>query len=358
MSAIDSFFEVLAGGDAAGLFLRASARPAWRAGGVLVPNGDPLPGREAFHEMLLDLTAKAGCLDRFHDARDVTFAYTAEDKRFRIHIWREEGGHALFAAPLRDRTATLDELGLHAVLDDAVRLESGIVVLAGPPRSGRTTTVAAVLGAINENQSRHIVSIEREPGFLLQPRRSLLEQILVGTDAPCTAAAGAVALSAGADVIAFDAVEDGESLDMATEAAESGALVFAVTDAYDLADAFDRLLGLFTGGGGGLARARFAAQVRLAACQHLVRTRDGTCAVAAEVLAGSPALQAILRERRLADLPALLDERRGKGVRSLEQSLADLVHAGALDRQVAQHLARNRARLDVHLAESRGRSSA
>jgi len=350
VSAIDPFLEVLAGGDAAGLFLRASARPAWRAGGVLVPNGDPMPGREAFHEMLLDLTAKAGCLDRFHDEDDLCFAYAAGDRRFRVHIWREEGGHALVAAPLPDRAPALDALGLGPAFAEALRLENGLVILAGPPRSGRTTALAALLEAINEHQSRHIVSIEREPGFLLESRQSLLDQILVGTDAPCAAAAGAVALSAGADVIGFDTVEDGESLGMAIKAAEAGALVFWVTEGYDLADAFDRLLRLFTGGEGGMARARLAAQLRLAACQHMVRTRDGACAIAVEVLPGSLALQAILRERRLADVPALLDERRNKGVRSLEQSLAEFVQAGTLDRQVAQHLARHRTRLDSHLA--------
>ena len=322
MPAISAYLAALANGDATGLFLKASARPAWKAGSLLVTNGDPLPGAKAFHEMLLDLTAQAGCLDRFHGSSDVTFALTEGGRRFRIHVWREEGGHALHAAPLESRPPTLEEAGLGAAFSEALRPERGLIVLAGPPRSGRTTTLAALLADVNENHARHIVSIERAPGFVIEPRRSLVEQILVGTDAPSVAAAASGALSAGADVLGIDAVADEDSLRAAVEAAEAGALVYAVTDGYDLADALDRLADLAPAHDAGMMRSRMAAQIRLAACQHLVRRKDGRCAVAAEALPGTPALNAALRELRFTDIAGLLDDRRTTGVRSLEASLA------------------------------------
>jgi twitching motility protein PilT len=347
---IEPYLKALREGDATGLLLKAGEPPLWRLVGGLVASGDPLPGAEAFHRLLLDLTAEAGCLERFRESGEVRFALPGPGGRFRVQVFREEGGGALALAPLPDRVPLPDRLGLPPEVRQAAGLPSGLVVLAGPPASGRTTTLLSLLEAINESQARYIVGIDEEAEFVLPSRRSLVHQVQVGTGAATAAVALAAASAAGADVLALGAPpRDAATMRAVLRAAEAGALVLVVADGHGVADALDRLLDLLPPEDEALLRSCLAARLQVAAWQTLVSVRGGGTAPVLELVPGIAAVQDLIRERRLAELQPLFDDRRLKGLRSLEQSLAERVQAGELGLDAALRLARQRARLD-HVA--------
>jgi twitching motility protein PilT len=267
-----------------------------------------------------------------------------------VQIGRAEGGGFLAASRIPARVPPPEQIGLPPELQEAAGLGSGLVVLAGPPASGRTTTLTSLLVAITEARGRYVVAIGEEVEFLLESRRSVVHHVHVGEGFATAAAAVGAARAAGADVLALDTPpRDAATLGGILRAAEAGALVLAVADGHGVADALDRMLDLLPPGDEAFLRSCFAAQLHVAAWQTLVPVRGGGVAPVTEVVHGGPPVQDLVRERRLAELGPLFDDRRVKGLRSLEQSLAERVEAGELSRELALHLARHRPRLD-HVA--------
>lgn len=347
MSAIEPFLLALRDADAEALHLRAGTAPGWRVEKGIVRNGDPLPPREEFEDFLLDLMAEAGEIESFRELPEFEFTHECGGARFRIHVYRTPEGRNAVIRKIRPEVRTPDELGLPVALREAAHADSGLVLVAGPPASGRHTTIHALLESINRRDRRHIVSIERPVVFDLRSRVSMVHQIHVGDNAPSFAAAIGTAVSAGANVIAVDAVDDSEAGKLVVRAAEAGALVLATITAHSVTDALGRMLDLFPEHGHAYYRSCLAENLRLACFQQLLTGRGGGRVAAFEYAGATNEVRELVRDNRLVELPTILNEdARARHHQSLDRCLEKLLKAGKIQGKQALRAARDRHHLD------------
>lgn len=345
MSAVDPYLEALRDGDATVLYLRPEVAPVWRVADDLVPSGDPLPGAEDFDALLLDLAAEAGEIEAFREADVVEFACDAVDARFVVQIFRAREGRTAVIRSIPAAPPAPIDLRLSNRLQEAAAATSGVVLLCGPRRSGRTTAIASLLQSVGNVHDRYIVSVERPVEYRLDPARSIVHQLRVGTDTPDFAGGIRAALSAGADVIAVGAVEDTETARLVVKAADAGVCVLAVVTATDLADGVERFIELLPAANRGLHRSCLAQNLELAFYQYLL---DGVLPVCAW-LADGPEVRDAIRLGRIDELRSLRSAKARKTVKTLDDSLEHLARSGALGRDRALRLAADRQRLEQRL---------
>ena len=353
MPAVEDYLAALRDSEAVALFLRPGAKPCWRVDGELLSNGDPLPRGPAFDSLLADLFEQGRCADLDAALRggEVRFAFESSGTRFRAEILASEDGPTVLltrlpaAVPEESRLRLPEDLLRHA------GERPGLVFVCGPAGSGRTSTIAALLDGINRERATFIASIEASVEFVLEPQRSVVHQMQVGTDVDSHAGGLETACHAGANVIAVGDIPDTRCADLALGAADRGALVIASMRAHGPVDCLDRFLGLLPGDQRTFHRAILAENLRMVIYQVLLPARNGGQAPAREILRTSGAVVAHLRAGRTNELHGVLQgSGRAGGQRSLDDSLEELVTRRIVDRDEALLRARNRGALEQKTA--------
>ncbi len=350
MSAVDPYLTALAESDASAVHLRAGDVPAWRVDGNVVPNGDPMPTGEEFEEMILDLAAGAGLVEELRNQAELEFTHETANNRFRIQIYRADGGRHVVVTRSAAGARRPAALGIPDALRDEMTRGQGVILLAGARASGRTTTVASLLDCVNRETSRYIVSIERPILIDIAPQLSVVHQIEVGSDARGFPGAIKTAVAAGANLIAVGAVEDEATACEVLRAAENGALVLAVLTAHGVTDACGRFLDLLPERFHGFFRSQLAHTLRLAAYQQLLPRRDGHREALFEYARGTEEVRDLIRGNRVSDLPAILDDPRCPDHFGLDCALEKLLRRRKIDADLAFRLCRNRKTIERAVA--------
>src|SRR5205085_595627 len=165
--------------------------------------------------------------------------------RFRVNVHRQRGSFAAAVRALPSEIPTLPQLNLPLTLAELVKPTRGLVLVCGPTGSGKTTTLAALVGEINRNEQRHIVTIEDPIEFEHRNAKSIIEQIEIGRDAPSFAAALRASLRQDPDVILVGEMRDLETVSTALTAAETGHLILSTLHTSDAASAIHRMIDVF-----------------------------------------------------------------------------------------------------------------
>ena len=305
MAQIDDLLKLAVERGASDLHLSPGSPALARLNGAIVPLGTEPLARDALQLMLLEI-ADPGARARFEKTSEADFAYELPGViRARCSLYEQARGigGALRLLPLE--IPSCHELGLPPEAVDLVDRPFGLVILSGPPGSGRTCTEAALVDALNRTECRHIVTLEAPIEFRHASRKSLVDQREIGRHTPTLAQGLRAALHADADVMAVCEPRTTEAIELALEAA-SGRLVLLTWTATSAARALGGLLAGFSGE----ARARVAALIAetlVAVLGHrLVPRADGPGrTLALELLVGTPEVAALVREQRIAELDAL-----------------------------------------------------
>jgi len=351
MPALDPYFKALRDSHAESLLLRAGEPPVWRVAGSLVPNGDPLPPASEFEDLLLDLATANGLVDRYREAATMEFTHETDGFRSRIQIVRDANGRSAVVrrAPARSDAAAL---GLPPALLDAPNLRHGLVLLSGAPGAGRTTTLAALVDAVNNGHSRYLVVVDRTAEFTYESNRSMVHQLMVGVHTPTLAAGIDTALQAGADVIAVTDIDSRETAGAIARALDAGALVLTAMAAHGVTDVLDRLLRLLPREACGYERSCIADGFAIAAHLQLATTHEDERIPLIEMAEASAEIRALMREDRIDELEERFGDPRVEGLRCLEVALAERVREGLLTQEEAIHYARRRQRLERELVSA------
>lgn len=315
-----------------GLHLCAGRAPLLRAAGELavLPGGSVLVDAE-LRALLRELAGERRW-QRFQREHDLDFAITIEGgARFLVHCFEHLRGVGAVIRSTPERVRTLDDLAAPETLQRLDALESGLFLVAGPPGSGKSTTLAAFVERINHTQSRHVVSLARSSELVQANARSIVSHREIGSDSDDMASGLAGALRQDADVVVVDEIEDAETAALALAGAARGRLVLGAMRAHDAVDAIERFVGLAPPDGRARMRADFAGVLAAIVGQQLVPTRDGGRAAVHEILVRSPVLDGVLREGRAALLASVVDTYRGLGMQTLDDGLRALVEAGRVD---------------------------
>ena len=257
--------------------------------------------------------------------------------RFRVNLHRQRGVLAAALRALPRRVPTLAELGLPASLAELVAGTRGLVLVCGPTGSGKSTTVAALVGHLNRTRAAHVVTIEDPVEYEHESERCLVEQVEVGGDAPSFAAALRAALRQDPDVIVVGEMRDLETVAIALTAAETGHLVLATLHTHDVVQAVHRIVDVFPADQQAQIRQQLSISLHALVAQQLVPRADRAGRVpAVEILTGTFAVRNHIRNQQPHRLHNEVTLGKRHGMVSLEDSLARLVRAGVVAEEEAR----------------------
>lgn len=266
------------------------------------------------------------------------FAYTLDDEaRFRVNVFyqRSEMGMVCRMIPLR--IPTVDELGLPEAFKEVALRKQGLVLVTGPTGSGKSTSMAAMIQHINENQYRHVVCIEDPIEFVHPDINSTINQRELGLDTLSLDEALKRVLRQDPDVILIGEMRDPETMDMAMRAAETGHLVLSTLHTNDAKQSMDRILDSFTGPAQNQIRTLLSLTLLSVFSQRLVPRADGSGRIAAvEIMVNSPAVAKLLAAGKTHDLEAAIGKSTGYyGMQTFNQNLCQSVVDGIITPETA-----------------------
>ena len=311
------------------LLLLAGSPPVMRAAGKMVTlQREPLD----VDSLLLEfLTPRVREQMEVKGSADLSVRLDQPAARFRVNIHRQRGTLAASFRALPDQIPTLAELNLPLSLAELVKPTRGLVLVCGPTGSGKSTTLAALVGEINRGEARHIITIEDPIEYDHRNEKSIIEQVEVGRDAPSFASALRSALRQDPDVILVGEMRDLETVATALTAAETGHLILSTLHTSDAAQAIHRIVDVFPPTQQTQIKHQLALSLNAVVCQQLVPRSNGAGrSVAVEVLLANHAVRNHIRGDKLQNLISEITLGKRQGMISLEDSLVRLVQQGAI----------------------------
>lgn len=333
---------------ASDLYLSAQEKPRWRIGNMLYTIEDyrPLRPLEAFH-MLSGLIPQPR-QQEFEKNHHIEFSCTIPALgRFRINLFRgEKGIHAVLRyIPLIPPTP--EQLQFPVGLLNLLKFRDGLVLFSGSPGSGKTTTVAALLHAINQTRRVHVLTLEDPIEYVHESHHALIHQREVGSHANSMPEALKAAMREAPDILVVGELADAESLSLAMEAARNGCLVFAATQTKGAARTLLRLLEQFSNEKQPYARRVLSEVLRAVVSQELCRKIQGGRIAAFELLYMDPQASALLRQDQISELIPKLTEQPNN--LSIHVHLAQMVHGSVIAPEEAFYHAFDRKALEAQL---------
>jgi len=268
--------------------------------------------------------------------KELKFIYDWLGKaRFRVHIFQQKGHFSVSLKIIGQQIKPLAELGLPKIVESFIAEPKGLIFIAGPFNSGRSTTLNSMIQAINQTRAEHILYLEEPIEYLFVNSKSVIEQRQVGLDVKSFTDGLISAKDEDVDVVAVAKVDSPQSLELLLELAESGRLVIAILDYDTTVSALDGLVSEFSDAKVSWARNVLADFLVGLIVQRLVKTVDGEMALAAEILTASSSAQALIKEGRLNQLESIIQTSKAEGMVSLDRSLADLAKNGRITSEEA-----------------------
>jgi twitching motility protein PilT len=322
---LDAWLRELVTRRASDLLLVAGAPAAIRVDGRVVPLGGPALDGDAIEAAVLEaLPAHAAAIYRDVGIADASYRLVNAG-RFRINLHRERGRAAAAIRALPTEVPRLASLHLPPGVEALSRLTRGLVLIGGPTGSGKSTTLAALVDEINRRDERHIIVIEDPTEYEHAHRRSLVEHIEIGIDAPDFPTALRAALRQAPDVIVVGEMRDPETMRIALAAAETGHLVLSSVHTTDVASSVSRIADSFPPERQNTIRQELSMALTALMTQMLLPRIGGGRVPAAELLMVGYGARQHIRKDALQHLHQEITITRRQGSVALEESLARLV---------------------------------
>lgn len=347
---LDAWLRKLVDRNGSDLLLVAGAPPCIRFEGELRKiEPAALEGSEIEAAVLPSLTPHA--LQTYRETLIADSSYRIEGVgRFRINLHRERGQAAAAIRALPSRVPAFSELNLPPSVQSLAHLPRGLVLIGGPAGSGKSTTLSALVGEINREQPRHIVTIEDPIEYEHKHVRSIIEQVEIGADAPDFPAALRAALRQAPDVIVVGEMRDPETMRIAVAAAETGHLVLSTLHTVDVASTISRICDSFPLERQNSIRQELAMAISAVLTQILLPKKGGGRIPAAELLMIGYGARHHIRRNALQHLHQEITITKRKGSFSLEESLVQLIQKGHITKEEALLCAIHPDDLDILLA--------
>ncbi|MHC4959813.1 MAG: type IV pilus twitching motility protein PilT [Planctomycetota bacterium] len=276
-------------------------------------------------------------MTEFRETGSADFGYAHGTRaRFRVAIFRQKGQAALVARLIPSRILTFDEVGLPEAVRELCHRPRGLVLVTGPTGSGKTTTLATMIDAINDGLDRHIITIEDPIEYYHEHKKSIINQREVGIDTTGFTEGLRRALRQDPDVILLGEMRDIETISTAITAAETGHLVFATLHTTGSARTMDRIIDQFPPDQQDQIRVQLSVSI-LAVVSQVLMGRDDTPGVIAgfEVMIMSPAIENHVRKAETFKIPSTIQTSKNLGMFLLDDHLLQLVKDGKISKETA-----------------------
>ena len=348
MSRLDGWLRMLKEQGGSDLHLAARSVPRLRAKGELkqIPGEGPLGDaqlRAVLREVVTDEQWR-----EYESTGDLDFAYgLAGVARFRANFLVQEYGASAVFRMVPEEIKSVQQLGLTPAIASLADLSKGLVLVTGPTGSGKSTTLAAIIDAINANHNKHIVTIEDPVEFVHQNKRSVLSHREVGAHTGSFAEAVRAAIRQDADVVLVGEMRDRETMQMAITAAEMGLLVFGTLHTNGAARSIDRIVDAFPTGDQNQIRLSLSESLAGIVAQLLLPSANGKgrCAVY-EILLRTQGLPNVIREGNTTLLASIIQAGKAQGMQSMDDALFAAATEGKVKPRDAQGKASDKARFE------------
>jgi twitching motility protein PilT len=279
--------------------------------------------------------------------------------RFRVNILRQRGSFMIVMRVIPIDIPTFEQLGL-PVLRDIAAQERGLILVTGVTGSGKSSTQAAMIGYMNQNMRRHVVTLENPIEFLHRDVNCSITQREIGVDTDDFRHGLRAALRQDPDVILIGEMRDTESIDIALKSAETGHLVISTVHTRDAASTISRLVAVFPPEEQQVVRMRLAEQLQAVVSQRLLPRKDGKGrALASEVMVVTGTIRDCIADpERLEEIRELIAEGRTTyGMQTFDQCLMELVNQEVVDYSVAKAAATNPGDFELKMNMLSGRAA-
>lgn len=299
--------------------------PRMRINGDLITLDNRKLDNEALSQALLAIMPPTA-VDHFQKRNSADFAhFIPEVARFRVNVFRHLNGVGAVFRGIPSRALTLKELSMPAVLNKLSMATSGLILVTGKTGSGKSTTLAAIVDAMNERMSGHILTIEDPIEFVHERKSCLISQREVGVHSPSFAAALHSALREDPDAVLVGELRDLDTMGIAMTAAEMGILVMGTLHTNGAAATIDRIVNIFPSDKQDHVRNMLSTSLRGVVSQQLLKNKSGTGRVAAlEILVNTPAVANLIRQGKLEQLENVLQSSASEGMCTMDYSLKRL----------------------------------
>jgi twitching motility protein PilT len=325
--------------------LKEGQPPIVRRDGELGPMDDAPPLEISDLEVALAAVCVSAParLQVFQNTGDLDIAYQADGlPRFRVNGFRQRGSISFAFRVIPKRVPTFADLALPPGVARLSTEHRGLILVTGATGSGKTTTLAAMIGEINRTRRQHIVTIEDPIEILHGDEGCIVNQREVGLDTESFGQALRRALRQDPDVILIGELRDAETAQTALQAAESGHLVLSTLHTVDAAETISRMIEFFPEAKQQQIRSIMAGVLRGVVSQRLLPKTDGGRIAAVEVMVNNVRIADLIRENKTEEIVAAIDEGSFFDMQTFSTALIDLVLAGTIDQEVAANASTNR----------------
>ena len=328
---------------ASDLHLSAGLPPMIRVhGDVRRINLPPLEHKDV-HAMVYDIM-NDGQRKFYEENLECDFSFEIPNlARFRVNAFNQNRGAGGVFRTIPSKVLSLEDLKAPKVFGEIANQPRGMVLVTGPTGSGKSTTLAAMVNHLNENEYGHILTVEDPIEFVHESKKCLMNQREVGPHTLSFANALRSALRQDPDVILVGEMRDLETIRLAMTAAETGHLVFGTLHTSSAAKTIDRIIDVFPAEEKEMIRAMLSESLRAVISQTLLKTKDGSSRVAAhEIMVGTPAIRNLIREGKVAQMYSAIQTGAQLGMQTLDQNLQELVKRNVVSKEEARNKASNK----------------
>lgn len=291
-------------------------------------------------------------LARFMESKDLDFSYQVPELcRYRVNAHMQRNSCALAMRAIKTKVPPMSALTLPEVISRLTYLPRGLVLVTGDTGSGKSTTLAAMIQAMNERYRKHIITLEDPVEYAFVSNKCLIEQRELGQDMPTFASGLKHALRQDPDIILVGEMRDLETTALAISAAETGHLVLSTLHTVNASQTVERIVDMYPAGQQNQIRSMLGNTLQAVVSQTLFSRIDQPGMVpAVEVMLCTPAVRNIIREARTFEIPNVIDTNRQLGMVSLDNAIAELYFNGYISREDAVAQAAYPEKLERQLA--------
>ncbi|MDD5770605.1 MAG: type IV pilus twitching motility protein PilT [Candidatus Gracilibacteria bacterium] len=332
---IQDILKVALEKNASDIIITGGTKPSLKVNGDIYFFDDlEIISKEESKQIVLSIMNESQKIKFLHDL-ELDFSIELKGySRFRVNAFVQKDGYSLVFRPIKTEIPEFDSLKLPEVIKKFTTKKNGLVLITGSVGSGKTTTLASLIGEINNNQSKHIITVEDPIEFVYKNKKSIIEQREVGTHTLTYDNGLKYALRQAPDVILIGEMRDLETFRLALRAAETGNLVFATLHTSGAARTVSRIIDMFPGDEKDKIRQQLSESLLGVVWQQLLKTSDGKGrVVASEVLVNSSSVANMIRKDQTHQIPNAIETGKENGMITMKSSIENLFGKGLIDEE-------------------------